>query len=87
MGNFTPQMEMNIAAYEKIEDELLEKHFGKTALMHDGELIDVFDELGSARKAGEFKYGDNYSVKVIDRKVIRVRPTGVPYRPARIGTS
>ena len=87
IGN-NSQLEMNIKAYKEMEEDLLEHHFGKTALLHDGELIGVFDEKQAASKAGMFKYGEgNYSLKIIDRKAIRFRPRGPAYRPAGIGTS
>ena len=49
---------MNRAVYEAKHRERLEtKHSGEHVLMHDGEIIDIYDDLGDAYNAGVKQFG------------------------------
>ena len=51
------QLDRNQAAYESIRAELEEKHMGRVVLMHDGEVVEVYNDSGDAYKIGCEKYG------------------------------
>jgi hypothetical protein len=46
-----------IAAYEKRQKELEEKHMGKWVLFHDGELVNIYDSFDDAATEAVTKFG------------------------------
>ncbi|MGU9963402.1 MAG: hypothetical protein ACNYPD_04760 [Candidatus Halichondribacter symbioticus] len=64
------ELQKNIAAYEKMEKELLETSYGKIALFSNGKLIEVYNDLSDAYKIGLKDYGEgNFSIKEINTKI------------------
>lgn len=61
------QLQANEAAYEKDYRERLERdHRGKTALMHDGKVVDVYDDPNDAYLTGYERWGlGGFSMKEI----------------------
>ncbi len=51
------QLDKNQAAYEAIQPEMEDKHMGRVALMHDGEVVEVYNDSGDAYKIGCEKFG------------------------------
>ena len=65
------QMEMNREGYEAIREELEAEHFGRVALLHDGELITVYNDSGDAYEIGCEKYGlGGFSIEKIGESPI-----------------
>lgn len=51
------EKDANRAAFEAQRAALLKEHSGKFALFHDGALVDVYDSMDSAYKAGVEQFG------------------------------
>ncbi len=52
------QVQENYDAYvNELQEEMERTHFGKTLLMHDRKVIDVFEDRGMAYASGYEKYG------------------------------
>ncbi len=68
------QLRANEAAYDKDYRERLERdHLGKTALMHDGKVVEVFDDPNDAYLTGYRKWGlGEFSMKEIGQKPIEM---------------
>ncbi len=67
------ELQKNIAAYEKMEKELLETSYGKIALFSNGKLIDVYNDLADAYKVGLKYHGEGkFSIKEINTKITRL---------------
>ncbi len=64
------ELQKNIAAYEKMEKELLKTSYGKIALFSNGKLIDVYNDLADAYKIGLKYHGEGkFSIKEINSEV------------------
>ena len=60
------QVEKNFEAFQKALPKLLKKHRDKFALMRDGKVVDVFDDLGKAHQRGFELYEDEiFSIQEI----------------------
>ena len=68
------QLRANEAAYDKDYRERLERdHLGKTALMHDGKVVEVFDDPNDAYLTGYKRWGlGEFSMKEIGQKPIEL---------------
>ena len=65
------QMEKNWEAFIANKDELEAEHFGRVALLHDGELVSIYNDSGDAYDIGCERYGiGNFSVQTIGQKPI-----------------
>jgi hypothetical protein len=63
------QIDKNYAAFKANLRELLEAHPGKQVLLHDGEIIEIFDTLSDAIKFGNAKFGiGNYTVQEVTNR-------------------
>ena len=64
----------NEVAYDKDYREQLERdHRGKTALMHDGKVVDVYDDPNEAYLAGYERWGlGGFSMKEIGQKPLEL---------------
>ncbi len=70
-----------ISAYEGMRDTLETDHFGKWALVHDGELVDVFDEFENAADEATRKFGKGpYLIRKIGEGPMTL-PASVLHRP------
>ncbi|MEZ4395950.1 MAG: hypothetical protein R3C71_03490 [Candidatus Krumholzibacteriia bacterium] len=69
--NHDDQVRRNYEAFKERLPALLRDHPGQVALMHDGELVEVFDTVGDAYLAGLKIYGKGeFSVQEISGDVI-----------------
>ena len=68
------QVRLNHSVYmEKHRTRLEEEEFGRVVLMHDGEIIDIYDESIDAYTAGVEKYGlGSFSIKRIGQGPVRL---------------
>lgn len=68
------QLRTNEVAYENDYREKLERdHHGKTALMHDGNVVDIYDDPNDAYVAGYERWGlGSFSMKEIGREPIEL---------------
>ncbi|WP_419846073.1 hypothetical protein [Candidatus Poriferisocius sp.] len=68
------QVEANYAAYQAEHKERLERdHQGKTALMHDGKVIDILEDQGTAYQTGLDRFGlGNFSLIVVGEKPVHM---------------
>ena len=58
MKNTDEQVQKNYDAYVSEHKEKMERtHLGKTLLMHDGKIVDTFEDRGIAYLRGYEKYG------------------------------
>ena len=61
------QAELNFTAYvERYKQELEEQHWGRIVLMHDGEIVGIYNDRGDAYSIGSEKYGlGNFSLQQV----------------------
>ncbi len=60
------QLVKNRAAYNAIKEEMEAEHFGRAALLHDGEVVEIYDDSGDAYAIGCEKFGlGNFSIEKI----------------------
>ena len=65
------QLDRNQAAYEAIRAEMEDRHMGRVALMHNGAVVEVYNDGGDAYKIGCEKYGlGNFSLVNIGEQPI-----------------
>lgn len=53
----TSQLRKNWDAFEALPDSVKAENMGRTALLHDGELIAIYNDSGDAYSIGVEKYG------------------------------
>ena len=51
------QLEKNRKAYEAVKDKLESKEFGRVALLHDGQVVAIYNDSGDAYDIGCERYG------------------------------
>ncbi len=67
------QLDRNQAAYEAIRAKMEEKHIGRVVMMHDGEVVEVYNDGGDAYKIGREKYGlGNFSLVTVGEQPINL---------------
>lgn len=68
------QLRANEVAYESDYREQLERdHHGKTALMHDGKVVEIYDNPNDAYVTGYERWGlGGFSMKEIGREPIEL---------------
>lgn len=68
------ELDRNHAVFEaELEEGLKEEHRGKSVLMHDGRIVEIFDDDLEAHRHGFRKYGDDgFSVHIVDQKHIEL---------------
>ena len=78
-------LEKNHEAYLEQEERLIVEHLGKVALFHDGDLVEIYDDMDQAYDAGCEKFGlGHFSVEVVGQKPASLGildfniPAGVP---------
>ena len=60
------QLVKNRAAYNAIKKEMEAEHFGRAALLHDGEVVEIYNDSGDAYAIGCEKFGlGNFSIEKI----------------------
>ena len=60
------QLEKNRAAYNAIKEEMEAEHFGRAVLLHDGEIVEIYNDSGDAYAIGCEKFGlGNFSIEKI----------------------
>ena len=65
------QVQKNREAYEKLRDKLESEHLGRYALMHDGEIIDIYNDSGDAYSIGCDKFGlGNFTIEKVGERPI-----------------
>ena len=65
------QLQRNLKAFRKVEDDLKGEHTGRTVLLHDGEVIAICDDSGDAYEIGVEKYGlGNFSLETVGKRPI-----------------
>jgi len=64
------QLESNYTWFKQQLDELLSKHRGQHALIHNQEIVGYFENNIDAIKEGLSQYGEeNFSVELVDDKI------------------
>ncbi len=65
------QLDRNQAAYDAIQADMEDKHMGRVVLMHDGEVVEIYNDGGDAYKIGCEKYGlGNFSLVNVGERPI-----------------
>lgn len=60
------QLEKNRVAYKAIKGKMETDHFGRVALLHDGEIVEIYNDSGDAYTIGCEKFGlGNFSIENI----------------------
>ena len=60
------ELEKNRDAYNAAKDELEAEHFGRVALLHDGEIVSIYNDSGDAYAIGCEKFGlGHFSIEKI----------------------
>lgn len=64
--NVDDQVKKNREAYNKVRDQMESEHLGRFALMHDGEIVAIYNDSGDAYSIGCDRYGlGNFSIEKI----------------------
>jgi hypothetical protein len=64
-------IDRNYEAFKRLLPELLVTHAGKAALMRNEELVEIFDSMADAERAGRKLYSDGmYSVQQITDRTV-----------------
>ena len=68
------ELDRNQAVFEaEFEEELKKEHRGKSVLMRDGRIIEIFDDDLEAHRHGYQKYGDDgFSVHIVDQQPLEL---------------
>ena len=67
----TDELTKNMEAYEEIREELESQHFGRIALLRDGELIEIYNDSGDAYTVAVERFGlGNFSLQKIGEEPI-----------------
>ncbi len=65
---FTKEMQKNLDAYEKMKDKLEKDSFGKIALLHEGELVSIYNDKHDAYQTGRDRFGlGHFAIKEIGK--------------------
>ena len=60
------QLEKNRVAYNAKKEKMEADHFGRVALLHDGEIVEIYNDSGDAYTIGCEKFGlGNFSIEKI----------------------
>jgi hypothetical protein len=71
----------DIAAYEKMQEELEEKHMGKWVLFHDESFVAVFDSFESAATTAVERFGRGpFLIRQVGIRSLSL-PASAMYRP------
>ena len=63
------QIQKNWEAFEALRGDLEAKNLGRTALLHDGGLVAIYNDSGDAYSIGVEKYGlGNFSIETFGEK-------------------
>lgn len=58
------QLQMNLETFEKLQATMKPEDVGRTALLHDGELVAIYNDSGDAYDIGVEKFGlGNFSIE------------------------
>lgn len=75
------QLIQNKTAYEKVRIAMEAKHLGRVALMHDGEIVNIYNDSGDAYSIGVEKYGlGEFSLQKIGDRPIKMGSAGISFR-------
>ena len=69
----TDQIKLNWETFIRVSDELRTKNMGRTALLHDGEIIAIYDEQIDAYTIGCEKFGlGDFSIQTFGEETMHV---------------
>ena len=65
------QMSMNRKAYNEAKNRLEAEHLGRIALLHNGEIVSIYNDSGDAYAIACEKYGlGNFTIQIIGQRPI-----------------
>ncbi|MYE53649.1 MAG: hypothetical protein F4X34_00435 [Chloroflexi bacterium] len=65
------ELKKNQAAFNKIKEEMEADNLGRTVLLHDGEVIDVYDDKGDAYDIACEKFGlGHFSLHLVGERPV-----------------
>lgn len=68
-GDPTTELEKNWAAFKAQEESLRTENLGRTVLLHDGEIVQIYNDSGDAYSIGCEKFGlGKFSIQTIGEK-------------------
>ena len=78
------QLQENWEAFKKLSEEVKTENFGRTALLHNGELVAIYNDSGDAYAIGCEKFGlGNFTIETFGIKpkslgffTSYIKPTG-----------
>ena len=63
------ELEKNWAAFKAQEESLKTENFGRTVLLHEGEIVQIYNDSGDAYSIGCEKFGlGKFSIQTIGEK-------------------
>ena len=61
----TDQLKRNLKTFRELPPEVKSENAGRVALLHDGKLVDIYNDRGDAYSIGCTKYGlGNFSTEI-----------------------
>lgn len=67
-----PALAEELETYQENKEELLGQHEGKFALVHDGEVVKVFDSKEDAISSGYERFGNT---PFLVKRIVKVEPS------------
>ncbi len=65
------QLTKNWAAFKEAEASLMQENRGRTVLLHDGKIVEIYNDSEDAYKIGCEKFGlGNFSVETVGEKPV-----------------
>lgn len=65
------QLNKNLKAFRKLPDEIKTENAGRTALLHDGKIVDIYNDGEDAYRTGCKVYGlGNFSIETFGEKPV-----------------
>ena len=79
------QLDLNKEAYNKVKDDLESRYPNGVALMHDGEVVEIYGDSEAAFGIGCERYGEgNFSTKKIGQRPESLGAAAIHARPVRL---
>jgi hypothetical protein len=77
-----PELDVEISAYDSMREKLEAEHMGKWVLLHDRQLVGVYDSFDAAAEEAVKRFGGGpYLIRQVGAQQVTL-PASVMYQPA-----
>ena len=65
------ELNKNQEAFDRVQEEMEREHWGRTVLMHNGEVVSIYNDYGDAYSIACFMYGlGKFSLHVVGQQPV-----------------